>query len=105
MGKLLHALKRPSSTRVLNALRTVRPELSEKLLRTDSKGVTRPRLWEAGGGYDRNLNQRKSSAASMTYIHENPVRRGLCGLPEQYLWSSASAFCGAPSPVVLTQLS
>jgi len=28
----------------------------------------------------------------VNYIHENPVRRGLVGLPEEYRWSSATAF-------------
>jgi len=28
------------------------------------------------------------------YIHENPVRAGLVGIPEDYLYSSASNYLG-----------
>ncbi len=32
----------------------------------------------------------RSPAAVLRYIHKNPVQAGLCALPEEYPWSSAS---------------
>lgn len=58
-------------------------------------------LWQAGGGYDRNVTSRKVAANVVDYIHMNPVRRGLCESPQDYRWSSAVSWYGiAASPLV-----
>jgi putative transposase len=58
-------------------------------------------LWQAGGGYDRNITTRKAARAVADYIHMNPVRRGLCVSPQDYPWSSAASWYGlGQSPVV-----
>ncbi len=49
-----------------------------------------PHFWQPGGGYDRNLTEPKTVYHEIEYIHANPVRRGLCKKPEQYLFSSAA---------------
>ena len=38
--------------------------------------------------YDRYMRDYDEFAEKLRYIHRNPVRRGLCSLPEQWLWSS-----------------
>ena len=52
-------------------------------------GVRRFRFWQEGGGDDRNLPSVKAVEAAIAYIHENPVRRGLCDRPADWRWSSA----------------
>jgi len=62
--------------------------LLEKLQYSDPRGARSFRLWQAGPGYDRNVNQPTTLAKMVDYIHHNPVRRGLCASPSDYLWSS-----------------
>ena len=52
------------------------------------------RFWQRGGGHDRNLNEPKAIWAQIEYIHNNPVRRGLCRRPEAWPWSSAADYAG-----------
>jgi putative transposase len=56
--------------------------------------VTRRRFWQPGGGYDRNVEQEFTLASMIEYIHQNPVRRGLCQRPEDWEWSSARWYAG-----------
>ena len=49
------------------------------------------RLWQAGGGFDRNLWNSKPIHNSIRYIEGNPVRAGLVDSPEEWKWSSAKA--------------
>ena len=50
------------------------------------------RFWQAGGGYDRNIFSPEAFEASIAYIHNNPVKRGLVQSSEEWLWSSAMAY-------------
>jgi putative transposase len=47
------------------------------------------RFWQEGSGFDRNLFNPRAIEASIHYIHENPVRRGLCERATDWHWSSA----------------
>jgi putative transposase len=44
-------------------------------------------LWQARY-YDRNLRDYDEFTEKMRYLHRNPVKRGLCQLPEEWKWSS-----------------
>ncbi|MGO9146978.1 MAG: hypothetical protein ACLQDF_11475 [Desulfomonilia bacterium] len=48
------------------------------------------RFWQAGGGYDRNIENPKTLIQMIDYIHQNPVRRGLVEQAADWKWSSAS---------------
>jgi len=52
------------------------------------------RLWQSGGGYDRNLYDWEMIEKAMDYIEWNPVRRGLVADPTDWVWSSARARAG-----------
>ena len=54
------------------------------------------RFWLEGSGYDRNLRKPKAIQASLDYLHENPVRRGLCKSAVQWKWSSARWYLSNP---------
>jgi len=38
--------------------------------------------------YDRNIRSRSDFMEKLRYVHRNPVKRGLCEKPEDWLWSS-----------------
>ncbi|MCW3062524.1 MAG: hypothetical protein JWQ02_4345 [Capsulimonas sp.] len=50
------------------------------------------RFWQRGGGYDRNLWSEDEISKTINYIHQNPVRRGLCERPAEWEWSSARGY-------------
>jgi putative transposase len=47
------------------------------------------RFWQEGPGFDRNLFSPQPIAASMEYIHMNPVKRNLSQKAVDFKWSSA----------------
>jgi putative transposase len=52
-------------------------------------GTTTFRFWQEGPGYDRNVTSESGLLESIDYLHRNPVRRGLCGTAEDWIWSSS----------------
>ncbi|MGP1273576.1 MAG: REP-associated tyrosine transposase [Phycisphaerales bacterium] len=82
--RILSAIKRRSATRILAVMR--------------QHGDAPPRLWQPGGGYDRNILGGSEFNEKIRYIHENPVRRGLVSRPEDWVWSSARAWSGFDTP-------
>ena len=55
------------------------------------EGNKQCRVWQKGGGFDRNLWNPMAIYQSIKYIEANPVRRKLVASPEQYRWPSANA--------------
>ncbi len=47
------------------------------------------RIWQEAAGFDRNLFTPEALEPSIDYIHNNPVRRGLCEKATDWIWSSA----------------
>ena len=69
----------------------------------------KPRFWQRGGGYDRNIFSRAVLAETIEYIHGNPVKRGLVAKPEDWAWSSARWYAGlrdaeAPAEIAMDPL-
>jgi len=88
IDKLLFAIKRPFSYRIKKHLeKTGDPRLAELTVR-ERPGKVTFRFWEEGGGYDRNISQGRTIQASIDYIHQNPVRRGLTNRARDWKWSS-----------------
>lgn len=58
------------------------------------QGVSVPRFWQAGPGFDENVADNKRALELMTYFHNNPVRRGLVSDPVAWRWSSAQFWAG-----------
>jgi putative transposase len=59
--------------------------------RANGNGVESFRIWQRGGGFDRNLWNPSAVHQSIAYIEANPVRKNLVACPEEYPWSSAYA--------------
>jgi putative transposase len=85
----LKALKAPFSSRIKRLLVSQDSPLLGRLTVRERPGVHRFRFWQEGGGYDRNIHTSSAITSAINYIHENPVRRGLCDRPIEWRWSSA----------------
>jgi putative transposase len=87
--RFLKSLKTHYSSRVKSRLMADGDPLLRHLMVRERPGVHCFRFWQEGGGYDRNIRTRKVVEAAVAYIHENPVRRRLCGRSTDWIWSSA----------------
>lgn len=88
IDRFLKRLKRPVSVQARDNLRTSGSALLARLTVRERPGKTVFRYWQEGPGYDRNLNTVAAVAASIEYIHMNPVKRGLCQHARDWRWSS-----------------
>jgi putative transposase len=95
--EILTALKSEFAKQLLAKLRAGNSAALEKLKVTRRDGTTRYRVWQAGGGYDRNLFSPAAIKAAIKYIHANPVRSGLCETIVDWKWSSARWYFGLDS--------
>ena len=90
---ILQSIKGPFARKYLADCRERHPERLKRLEVTTQSGI-RHRVWERGGGYDRNLVTSDVIRRAIEYIEFNPVRRGLVGDAEHWKWSSAGARAG-----------
>ncbi|TWT44840.1 Transposase IS200 like protein [Phycisphaerae bacterium RAS1] len=100
IGAVRKAVKLAVSRRAIAHIREYHPEWLERLRVTWPDGRVEHHFWQAGGGYDRNLLREDAVWAAIDYIHANPVRRGLCRIPEDWEWSSARWYAGV-RPTIL----
>lgn len=83
ISQILRQIKQPFANRFVTLLRNA-PKSLERLRVGDGH-----RVWQAGGGYDRNLYSAKAIWSAIEYMHQNPVRAGLAKYAEDWVWSSA----------------
>jgi len=100
ISAILRDIKQPSAMKMLPHIRLTRPALAEQLA-VMKVGRRVGRLWQQGGGYDRNITKLETAYASINYIHQNPVARGLCDLATDWPWSSAGAYALERTPVLV----
>ena len=79
----------------MNLLRTECPD-ALAALRVQRGKRTEFRLWQAGGGYHRQLVSARAIRSSIEYLHANPVRKGLVSNPTDWRWSSARWYSASP---------
>ena len=80
---ILQSIKGKMSTNYRNFLIKNNPELFENMcIKSSKKKVFR--LWQAGGGFDRNLWSAKAVHSSIKYIEANPVRAELVEKTEDW---------------------
>ncbi len=73
VAAILKAIKSPSAKGIF----AEHPILREKCRVPGKDGQDEFRFWQAGGGYDRNIYTVKAAWSEISYIHNNPVKRGL----------------------------
>ena len=84
MRDFLMALKRPFAQEVLGRWDALKAPILDRL--QNSTGSHR--FWLQGGGYDRNVRSMDEYREKLTYIEENPTRRGLVDDLTEWRWSS-----------------
>ena len=91
LGAFLQTLKDPFARGVLRRWRELDAPVLPRL--RDKAGSTH--VWQAGGGYDRNVVGNEL-VEKIRYVHRNPVRRGLVTDSLEWPWSSAAAYRALP---------
>ena len=89
MGKFLSTLKRPFSSEVKKLLIKNESKLLDQLTVRERPGKMAFRFWQEGAGYNRTIFSTEVLQASIDYIHNNPVRRGLVDRCVDWKWFSA----------------
>ncbi len=89
ISNVLKAIKLSVARRAIRLLHALRSPLLQRLKVTWPTGRVEYRFWQQGGGYDRNIVKPNVVLASIAYLHDNPVRRGLVELATDWRWSSA----------------
>ena len=89
MDRILTAIKKPASHLCLSWLREHDERALARLRVSEKGGKARHRFWQDGPGYDRNLFASPAVWSSISYMHANPVRKGLVGSELDCPWSSA----------------
>ena len=85
----LARIKQPVSKQIKETLIENRSRLLQELTVRERPGKSCFRFWQEGPGYDRNVFSPDAVETSIRYIHENPVRRGMCIRAADWRWSSA----------------
>lgn len=89
ISRLLARTKQPASKKIKQLLVNSNSALIEKLTVRERPGKYCFRFWQEGPGFDRNIYSSEAIAASIDYLHMNPVKRGLCEKAIDWKWSSA----------------
>ena len=86
---LVARTKQPTSRQIKELLIGAGSSLVERLTVRERPGKSCFRFWQEGPGFDRNIFTAAAIEASINYIHQNPVKRGLCKRAVEWKWSSA----------------
>jgi putative transposase len=81
-------LSEPEHGTLARALQSLKSASARMVRGTGAKrmGASTP-FWQTRY-YDRYMRDYEEFAEKLRYIHRNPVKRGLCSSPDQWLWSS-----------------
>ncbi len=100
VSDMLRSMKQPVARRAIDYLKQNNPS-GLRLLATGEHRQPY-RFWQKGGGYDRNITKVETLIESVRYIHNNPVRKGLVEVPEEWRFSSAADWnSDRPGPIAI----
>jgi len=100
VSRILTTLKQSVAKRAMHFVKASAPSFLPRMTDKHPNGKTTIRFWQRGGGYDRNLWSPGYIWETIEYIHDNPVRRGLCNRPEDWPWSSAVDYSASRSGLI-----
>jgi putative transposase len=90
LAPALRSMKTSIAKQVIERWRTLQAPILREILTTQG----RPRFWQTGGGFDRNVRDTSEFVREVRYIHRNPVERGLVAEPQHRAWSSVRWWMG-----------
>ena len=93
MPQILKTIKGLFAKRLIENWKARHPYRLKRLEIRTPAGIGH-RVWQRGGGFDRNLFSHDLIRRAIAYIEDNPVRKGLVSDPTQWIWSSAGARLG-----------
>jgi putative transposase len=99
ISAILSSLKQPVAEKAVRYVRACAPTFLDRMRDRQPDGKETFRFWQRGGGYDRNLWEPRYIWSMIDYIHLNPVRRGMCERPDDWIWSSARSYSGGGTSV------
>jgi putative transposase len=94
ISDILSSIKQSVAKRAVLFVQAHSPEFLKHMQDRQPGGRTCYRFWQRGGGYDRNLFEPATIFKEIDYFHTNPVKAGLCAVPEDWYWSSAADYAG-----------
>jgi len=89
VSAILKSIKQSVSVPAIGYVKKHTPSYLPRMTDLQPNGDLHHRFWQRGGGYDQNTVEPKAVSNLIDYIHANPVRRGLCERPTDWIWSSA----------------
>ncbi len=93
IAMILKSIKQPVARKAKHFLEEHDPDWLKTL--TVTRGSRSAfRFWQTGPGYDRNIRDHAELLEKITYIHNNPLNRGLVASVEAWAWSSAGWYSG-----------
>ncbi|HEY7118918.1 MAG TPA: hypothetical protein VH475_20175 [Tepidisphaeraceae bacterium] len=104
ISAFLNSVKQSVSKRALHFVERNAPGFLKQMADRQPSGQMSHRFWQRGGGYDRNLWSEEQVWEKIVYLHNNPVKRGLCARPEHWVWSSAADHLGLRSGLLRLDL-
>lgn len=93
-GAIRQSIKQPVGQKAINWLKCNSARWLAELRKVSANGHAHYHFWQPGGGYDRSIVKPQTAWATVEYIHNNPVRRGLVERPTDWPWSSARWYEG-----------
>jgi putative transposase len=100
ISDVLNSIKQSVTKRALIHVRRRAPGFLARMEDRQPNGQVHYRFWQRGGGYDRNVVEPATVYQQIEYIHNNPVRRGLCARPQDWKWSGATDYAEmGPGPL------
>jgi putative transposase len=94
ISDILNSIKQSVTKRALLFVRRHALAFLPRMEDRQPNGEVHYRFWQRGGGHDRNVFEPAVVFAKIRYMHNNPVRRGLCAVPEEWPWSGAAEYAG-----------
>ena len=90
VAAILKQIKGSFSRELLADWRVRFPGRLKRLAAQTATGIEH-RVWQRGGGFDRNLYTHELIRRAIRYIEDNPVRKGFVRESTEWKWSSARA--------------
>jgi len=86
VGDIIGEIKMQSATAILDLIKGGRQSASQSLT-VFRNGIKKSVFWQRRC-YDHNCRSDKEVWETVSYCHNNPVKRGLVSSPEKWIWSS-----------------